>query len=135
MQPQAEPRPAPPIRHPALAIALAVAVPLALFASWVAWTDGITLATILMLYGGLYAVSSAVLLGLPAIWMLKGRGSPAPTVPIISGAVVASAPWAVYALLNQSNAKFLMVTGALGAVGGLIFWAVALRSKPPVARR
>ncbi len=83
--------------------------------------------------GIFYGIAPALVLGLPAVYLLRGVVRPTLKAAVIAGAIVASIPVAL-AAVGLSPAAFLLLLASipLGAVGGAAFWFVALRNLRPI---
>ena len=83
--------------------------------------------------GIFYGVAPALVLGLPAVYVLRGVVRPTLKAAVATGAIVASIP-VVLAALAINPVVFLVTLASipLGAVGGAAFWFVALRNLRPV---
>lgn len=113
-------------------------------------------------FGVLGAYPTAIVFGLPAYLMLRRQLSARPVACAITGFVVAALPWALLvvgasgaseASINGratvtdghttaygwlQNAEFVLTIGLFGAIGGLLFWAIAAagqRSEPPASEQ
>ena len=142
------------------AFTLAPLVPAALFATTTLW-DGLENATylhLLLLTALLGAYPPALVLGLPALLILRGRVKPSLAAIALTGGVVASLPWLGLGLLGNPDqasigahvtvrdgrttfwgyvelAKLLAMTFALGAVGGAVFRVLAVGRMRPMRRQ
>jgi len=77
--------------------------------------------------GSLYAVVSALVVGVPAYLLARRFAKPNVWLSILLGTFVASAPWVIFALFSPELMMAAVLGAPLGALGGLVFWAVALR--------
>jgi hypothetical protein len=123
----AEPYAEPSRRRLVAGLALAVMVPLLVLALLVALGSGIVSGLGFAAIGSFYAVVPAVLLGVPAYWLLRDRIAPTAWASMAAGAVVASLPWAVAALFSHVFFMVVILGAPLGAIGGFTFWFIALR--------
>jgi hypothetical protein len=99
-------------------------------------------------YGVMGAYPAAIVLGLPAYFIVRRHVSAKPIGCMAVGFVVAALPWALLVVIGAGgsasidgqrtvidghttaygwlkNAEFILTIGLFGAVGGLVFWAVA----------
>jgi hypothetical protein len=84
--------------------------------------------------GVFYGVAPALILGLPATYVLRGVIAPSLKASVVAGVIVASVP-AVLAALTIGLGLLALVPLAsvpLGAIGGATFWFVALRDLKPL---
>jgi hypothetical protein len=84
--------------------------------------------------GLFYGAAPALILGLPAIYVLRGVVTPSLKTSVIAGMTVASVP-AVFGALTIGPGLLALVPLAavpLGAIGGATFWLVALRDLRPI---
>ena len=101
------------------------------------------------IYGVLEAYPTAIVFGGPAYFMLRRHFAARPSVCALVGFVIAALPWALLVLGGSSaseasvngratvinghttaygwlqNVEFVLTIGLFGAIGGLVFWAVA----------
>lgn len=101
------------------------------------------------LYGVVGAYPTAVVLGLPAYLTLRRHFAAQPFACALAGFVVAALPWTLLVLAGSGasqasidgratvidghttaygwlqNIEMLLTIGTFGAIGGLVFWAVA----------
>lgn len=78
--------------------------------------------------GIFYGAVPALVLGLPAIYILRSRVAPTFKACVVGGAVIASVPVAIAAAsMGLGLLAALLVSIPLGAVGGLVFWLVVAR--------
>jgi hypothetical protein len=101
------------------------------------------------IYGVVGAYPTAVVIGIPAYFLLRRHFAARPLACALVGSVIAALPWALLVLAGSSaseasvngratvisghttaygwlqNAEFVLTIGVFGAIGGLVFWAVA----------
>jgi hypothetical protein len=83
--------------------------------------------------GVFYGVGPALLLGLPAIYVLRGVIGPSLKASVVVGVIIASAPVVLAALtIGLGLGVALLAAIPLGGIGGAIFWLVALRGLNPL---
>ncbi len=81
-----------------------------------------------------YGVAPALILGLPAVYVLRSLIKPTLKSAIAAGAIVASIPVVFAALTTNPIILFVIIASVpLGAIGGAAFWFVALRNLRPVS--
>ena len=127
MQPATGPYHAPSKRRLILGFVLSVAVPLLVLALWTAHDHGLRFGFGFAAVASFYAVGPVILLGVPALWLLQDHVAPTAWAATLTGAIVASIPWGIAAIVFHSVALVLLMTAPLGAIGGFIFWLVALK--------
>jgi hypothetical protein len=83
--------------------------------------------------GIFYGAVPALVLGLPAIYVLRDILAPSLKAAVLAGMVVGSAPVVVAGLTIGLGLLALMLASIpLGAIGGATFWLVALRGLTPL---
>ena len=84
--------------------------------------------------GLFYGVAPALILGLPAVYVLRSAVTPNLKASVIAGAIVASLPAALAALSTGPGLLVLVPLALpLGAIGGAVFWLFALRNLKPLS--
>lgn len=113
-------------------------------------------------YCVLGAYPTAVVFGVPAYFVLRQHFAARPFACALVGSVIAALPWGVLVLAGSSaweasvngratvingdttaygwlqNAEFILTIGLFGAIGGLVFWAIAAaahRSASPTSEQ
>ena len=79
-----------------------------------------------------YGVAPALVLGLPAVFVLRGVVRPSLKASAVTGAVIAGVPVAAALTISLKLSPILVAAIPLGAIGGAAFWAIALRDLRPV---
>jgi hypothetical protein len=105
------------------------------------------------LYGGIGAYPTALIFGVPAYFALRRHFAPKPLTCAATGAIVAALPWLVLGLISSPDyassgghvthrngamtlrgwfelLKFVGLIGAMGIIGGWVFWAIAAAGGP-----
>lgn len=78
--------------------------------------------------GLFYGVAPALIIGLPAIYVLRGVIAPSLNASVLTGMIVASVSVVVAAVtIGLGLVLALLAAVYLGAIGGAVFWFVALR--------
>jgi hypothetical protein len=84
------------------------------------------------------AYATTLVFGLPTFLALRRRLRPTLIRCILVGVAVAAAPWLLLALFTPRGdaaiTDFVARIAAVGAVGGAVFWLLALACPPPRAR-
>lgn len=121
------------------AFVLAPVIPAAFLAAYL-WqgADGSYFSNTLILVLLFGAYPSEIVLGVPAYFILRRLVAPSATACALAGGMVATIPWLISGLiygLNQGSPggalMFPAATFALGVVGGLVFWAIAVATLRP----
>jgi hypothetical protein len=113
---------------------MAGAAVLGMLSAWTPRGDP-SLAILVAMGGAIVGYPIAFALGIPAYFLLRRRVRPRLTYPVLVGAIIAAAPFAVSDLAFGSasanpSALFSVVGMAFlsGAVGGLAFWLIAIKT-------
>lgn len=144
----------PPIWRVALAFLLApgaaallMAIAMPMYAGLPSWSERVWRTAQTLSVFGAYPI--AVVFGLPAYFMLRRHFAARPFACAAVGFVISALPWALLVLAGSNaseassngratvtnghttaygwlqNAEFVLTIGIFGALGGLVFWAVA----------
>lgn len=124
----------PPLWRLFLALIVAPAVPAALYAGWI-WSGSLSQASYLShvrLIAGLGAYPATLLLGLPALFFLRGEVAPTLRRAMLIGGAIASVPWllllpfgaAANADLGGYLLEAVLPAFLLGLLGGAVFYLV-----------
>lgn len=124
----------PPLWRLILALIVAPAVPTALYAAWI-WSDTPSQASYLShvrLIAGVGAYPAALLLGLPALVLLRGEVAPTLRQVMLVGGIVASLPWLLplpFGMATNADLSGYLLEAVcpaflLGLLGGAVFYLV-----------
>ena len=143
------PRPRPKVWRLLLGFLLAPLAPAVLLS--LIESGNLSIVPVTLMYGG---YPPAILLGVPAYFLLRNHLQPHFWLAMLAGGIVAALPWVALALLPPAasyaeigqcvsvmdgkhtwcglweSARFASMVFALGALGGLVFWLCAIWRGP-----
>jgi uncharacterized membrane protein len=117
----------PAARRLVAAFALAVSIPLFLVGILFSLGGSLVSGFGFALVASFYAIVPAALVGIPAYLVLRRVAKPNIWLSIAVGALTASLPWILASAFSPVLVMVAVLGAPLGAIGGLIFWLIALR--------